>query len=408
MAAHFHSIAKHCPVMGLASEETHLSEITYTLRALKERYPKYAGISGDQIYKLFIDANKWAVAEADLKEFCFDRKEPGYMQAMMNSFFHALLERDPREPLSAKAIVELHDLTVTHVTEENGCALELGLRKPRGRQDSEKFGLVESSTLSRAGFAELLQKRKDPRYNVQFGEDTEPENLFVVLMQNPSRTIRFEGDLPSSPSPHRDRKPFTPFKRTTTPLDDVGFADNLIALFIATSATSSTSPVSTLQGKSPSPEIDSMTKELIDVQHLPLRRNALSEEAMSVPSNTSFRPFSDSARTSRESPCITLMEPRREGFLETAIDHLIELYNRSGKTTRDKLLLMQNLDQIHPFYDANIRTFVILLSHLLFSGENDIPPCFDDPNCFDCLSLDELEALTEKGKENFRTLANLR
>jgi hypothetical protein len=69
-------------------------------------------------------------------------------------------------------------------------------------------------------------------------------------------------------------------------------------------------------------------------------------------------------------------------------------------------LLMQDEDQIHPGYDGNIRSFAILLSHILLADDpHMIPPSFTDPNCVDCLSIAELREKFSQGQHNFISLS---
>jgi hypothetical protein len=62
--------------------------------------------------------------------------------------------------------------------------------------------------------------------------------------------------------------------------------------------------------------------------------------------------------------------------------------------------LVQSLEQLHPFLDANCRTLCMALcNHLLLV--NGFPPAiFYDPNCFDCFSRSELVEAMIQGMEN--------
>lgn len=91
------------------------------------------------------------------------------------------------------------------------------------------------------------------------------------------------------------------------------------------------------------------------------------------------------------------------------VDRLIQMYNlRPNQTEKDKvramIQLVQDLDQIHPFYDGNIRTFAVLLLNRLLISERMDPCCFTDPNCIDCLSVEELVDKLREGQEHFRSL----
>jgi hypothetical protein len=65
---------------------------------------------------------------------------------------------------------------------------------------------------------------------------------------------------------------------------------------------------------------------------------------------------------------------------------------------------VQNLDQIHLFNDGNIRTFALLLLQRLLIDNGFSPTCLDDPNCIDCLSINEIVARVEQGWEHFKSL----
>lgn len=100
--------------------------------------------------------------------------------------------------------------------------------------------------------------------------------------------------------------------------------------------------------------------------------------------------------------------PRVEGIMKAALGRLIELYQSAPKDTEDQKLeaifrFLQDLEQIHPFYDGNIRTFMILLLQKLLVEQGLEPACFKDPNCLDCLSIAELKTKYLEAKELFRS-----
>ncbi len=76
--------------------------------------------------------------------------------------------------------------------------------------------------------------------------------------------------------------------------------------------------------------------------------------------------------------------------------------------TEQKLLLIaqtiQDLEQLHPFKDANCRVFVmVILNKLLI--ENGFPPCMlFDPNCFDAFSPSQLVDEIKKGMLTFQQI----
>lgn len=77
---------------------------------------------------------------------------------------------------------------------------------------------------------------------------------------------------------------------------------------------------------------------------------------------------------------------------------------QAAKTKMQQLIaivrFIHSCDQLHPFDDANTRTFcMLLLNHLLM--KNGFPfTILENPNHFDCLSLSELLVKTIEGMEN--------
>lgn len=101
--------------------------------------------------------------------------------------------------------------------------------------------------------------------------------------------------------------------------------------------------------------------------------------------------------------------PRVAGILKASINHLIHLYQEEPKTTKEEKLeaifrFLQAIEQIHPFYDGNIRTFMVLLLQKLLVDQGLEPAWFNDPNCLDCLSIDELKDKYEEASIKYRTL----
>jgi hypothetical protein len=110
---------------------------------------------------------------------------------------------------------------------------------------------------------------------------------------------------------------------------------------------------------------------------------------------------------------ITLDKVTEPGVFETLIQNYIDNYNqaiKNAKSIRDKIkaivILVQDLEQLHPFYDANCRTIcMLLLNHLLL--QNQLPPAMlEDPNHFDGFAVDELVEKVIKGMENTVAVSN--
>jgi hypothetical protein len=98
----------------------------------------------------------------------------------------------------------------------------------------------------------------------------------------------------------------------------------------------------------------------------------------------------------------------RMDLLPKGIDRLISLYEEelrhSNQPLRAIARLVQNLEQIHPFYDGNIRTFAILLLNKLLIDNNLNPCCLGNPNCVDGLSVEEIVLKIKEGQDHFRQL----
>lgn len=79
------------------------------------------------------------------------------------------------------------------------------------------------------------------------------------------------------------------------------------------------------------------------------------------------------------------------------LSKLISAYHHEmslAKTEKEKILAIlrfaHTADLLHPFIDANIRTFVFIIVNKLLLEQGQVLPIFYDPNEFDCLSTDEL------------------
>ena len=67
--------------------------------------------------------------------------------------------------------------------------------------------------------------------------------------------------------------------------------------------------------------------------------------------------------------------------------------------------LVQQIDQLHPFSDANIRTCYILLNKLLF--DHKMPLCIlVNPNRLDCCDLEEVVRSIREGQKIFQQWLN--
>ena len=279
-------------------------ELMWFIRS-KQNLKDFHGILETELYKLFIDGNRWPKHEQIStinEQMTFDVKEPGYTKAMMNGF--QFLFRNLDRPIDSQWVLELHDIATSGVASGGPKGyLESGYRSYLKKDHMETFGLELGSTLTEQGKNELIGKMRNNRYNFIFKDES--WNVFNLFVMNPRNTI--ERIAP------------------------------------------------------------------------------------------------------KEQPRIKLYPPRTPGILEAAVDHLLFLYHDAKKNTLDEKLtaiiqLVQDLEQIHPFYDGNIRTFAILLIQRLLVDEGLTPACFLDPNCFDCLSVEQLKIKLIQAQELFLSL----
>jgi hypothetical protein len=288
--------------------------------------PEFENIPQDQIYKFFIDANRWKSSQND--QWTFDRKEPGYMKAMQRAFKWAISDR--KRKFDSSAIRTLHEYAVKDVKDKKSDGTKEPLRpgfrlsrkeviKHKEPETNEKFGL-KYNTVYLKGCYELMAKYQDKKYAIQFEGDPNSYNIFQLLLENPSTSF-MKIDL----SGHRD----------------------------------------------------------------------------------------PNATDANDRPFIVQRIPGSEHQIKTCVDALLDIYYQDIETASDEeeklkviALLVQNLDQIHPFYDGNIRTFGILLLNFLLIQNGFSPTCLSDPNCIDCLPIDEIVKKIKEGQENFAKLKN--
>jgi hypothetical protein len=123
--------------------------------------------------------------------------------------------------------------------------------------------------------------------------------------------------------------------------------------------------------------------------------------------------FKDHVKKRTELPTSIKLRPVPSGAsLEPSILTIIQAFLETDKITEEEKLqavatLVQNLDQLHPFYDGNIRVFALLLINRLLFDLNLTPTCLEDPNCVDCLSIEEIIIEIRKGQAHFLSLKSL-
>ena len=366
----------------------------------------FRGIPQENLYKLFIDAGRWSESDDfSYSPLFFDVKEPGYLSALIKAFM-VLFSESPELPsdsdtasasvkkLSPEFISLIHDIAITDVQTarrdgETGRFFP-GYRDKKSEKDSrsgEQFGLVHGSTLSESGYQELIAKFKDTKYLVDVEDSSDRDNLFGIHLMSPKSTI-----LLSRPSSIEVKIP-TPDK---TPYI-FSFREDEIEFSSSESFHTSVSPHSPACIK---------IKETFAKEGSPVCEKEIMKKV-----SAAYNRFTDD-KALYESPCIKLYPSRNLSILENSIRQLIKVYEDEvscegidveGKI-KSILRFVQNLDQIHPFYDGNIRTFSVLLIQKLLIDQGITPVCFDDPNCVDCLSIDEILGHFRKGQSNFLSL----
>ncbi len=332
---------------------------TERLHTILQKYPALKNISKDKLYRFFIDASRWD--NSTMMEF---ENEIGYMSAMMKACIW-MLETNP--PLDEKFYLKLHDLAVDKVYDHEHSLFKQGFREYQ--DGKEGFGLKfegELPTVSITGKAELLAKRNEYSYKDSCGDTV---NFFKDSIENPNETI-----VLSAPT---HKKIFSLSGKTLevdlTVLTEKGKEQHITKQFLF--------------------EIAFGSEITYDGQVA----RSLYRETMKY----------QAACNSLKNKMINL-RPTHPESCKRNVKELFKRYHtkiQSAVEEDDKLkaiiLLCQDLDQLHVFVDGNIRTAGILLLNKLLLDNNFSPCCLKDPNCLDCLSIDELVEKVKEGQELF-------
>lgn len=95
-------------------------------------------------------------------------------------------------------------------------------------------------------------------------------------------------------------------------------------------------------------------------------------------------------------------------ILYPRVQKIIDDYENSPKIIKDIARLCQDLDQLHPFNDGNVRTFVEILSQKELLRNGYKPVILYDPNRFDAFSLNQVVVEILDGQREFsRHLINI-
>lgn len=371
-----------------------------------ETLKDYQKIPKNNLFKLFIDGDRWKGADKLRSPLLiFDEREPHYMDAMMKAFMWLNEDGKPlmEDKLTCDFIEKLHDLCIDNVIDIKPNKLfEKGVRKKNKDKEIESFGLKRGETLSESGMKELIMRRNDEEnYKIIVNEEV-VKNLFEEAMIDPTRTISFVDA--SVLTIKFDWSPaITPLK-ITIPKENL---DTINA--------------NTYVEKAKDYYIKEREKLTSPDSSLVISQKGKKTKPTKIPSYEEKQYFFKeivSKSTTKEKikhdgfirPSIKLHSMAQE-FIRAAVAKLITNYFASlstAKTDEDKVRVIirfiQDLDQLHPFVDGNIRTFVILLMNKLLI-DNKLKPCaLLDANCLDALGLDELVIKIKEGQEMFFSL----
>jgi Fic/DOC family len=321
----------------------------HELIAKNDNLIAYRGIKEPHLYKLFIDQRRWEGNPGNPDPIyktraTFDVREPGYLYAMKTAFVHLMSFPKghflTREHLDHTFIEYLHSLCVDGVASMKDGVPEALRKHYRAAGDHS----VEAFHLKAS---ESAEDGVTPGVTVTHEGALE----LCAKMVNPLYEYRIHGDTHNKFHAIEDaltstcRREFINYKR-------------YVEACAATEATG----------------IDPST-----IEKVPL------------PSK------------------IVLQRVRTGASITPLVNQIINVFIISPKENKQQKLkavarVIQDLDQIHPFYDGNIRVFAILLLNRLLYDLDLAPTCLEDPNCFDCLSIDQLVSAIEKGQTHFASL----
>lgn len=120
----------------------------------------------------------------------------------------------------------------------------------------------------------------------------------------------------------------------------------------------------------------------------------------------------DNLSTSEQETIANLRQKFQSNLEKQIINTLSNFYEKihSEQENDHKLFdiaeFIQKSEHIHPFYDANCRTFCIVLLNLLLMQNGFAPTLIDDPNKFDGYSIKGLVSLIKEGIQNTNKLCS--
>lgn len=86
---------------------------------------------------------------------------------------------------------------------------------------------------------------------------------------------------------------------------------------------------------------------------------------------------------------------------------LLVLNDNSEQQLRLIVRTVQDLEQLHPFKDANCRVFVIIFLNKLLIESGFPPTMLHDPNCFDAFTVEQILVEVKNGMLEFQRVAKL-
>jgi len=107
------------------------------------------------------------------------------------------------------------------------------------------------------------------------------------------------------------------------------------------------------------------------------------------------------------------LPPRPGEAFNKELKSIIKTYNSTIVEAKDEesklediVNIISDLNHLHPFMDANIRTFAILLLNRLLIQNKFFPATFYNPNCFDAHSKKEMIAIIKQSMQNTKDILN--
>ena len=335
----------------------------------------YRNILPSEFYRIFIDAERWH-DETSLKtrDARFDQREPGYMKAISTAFVKMVdIVLNNERNITAADLERIHYLAVDGVKDSRiNEDLRGGYRDRKVSTDKEAFGLDPNSHNDQGTSSEVGRKEFLSFWNAFNKRHIDPDTNEGVL----AGYFKLEGNP--------DKKPVKMNKKIVKALNDE--IKNEIVRRESSQNQKAANGHGLVSSQLP-------TANEIHNRH----RHLTSKQAVSVRSYlyNHFNPEQHMLKCYASS----------SDHLETVINHLLDEYYAQISTAADDdhkisiiVNLCQRLDQIHPFYDGNIRVFGMLVQLLCVKNGLRLPT-FYDPNVLDMRSNAELVDIVKRAQQ---------